>query len=124
MATYILLLTLTPEGRTRALEEPDYMLGIESTITVPDVQTLGLYAVLGPYDFVTIVSAPSNEAAARFSIELGVKAGVHVLTLPVIPASSLDEDEVERSAGATAEVRPPVASPELERVRDTPIQRS
>src|SRR5687767_3048014 len=100
MATYILLLTLTPDGRIRALEEPDYMLDIEGQISVPGVQTLGLYAVLGPYDFVTIVSAPSNEAAARFSIELGVKAGVHVLTLPVIPASSLDESEVAQTTSA------------------------
>ena len=90
MATYILLLTLTPEGRARALQDPDYLLREEKSIDVPGVQTLGLYAVLGQYDFVTIVEAPGNEDIARFSIELGVKAGVHVMTLPTVPASRLE----------------------------------
>jgi uncharacterized protein with GYD domain len=89
MATYILLLTLTPEGRAKTLEHPDYLLDVEAVITISGVQTLGLYAVLGQYDFVTLVEANSNEDIARFSIELGVRAGVHVTTLPVIPASHL-----------------------------------
>lgn len=91
MATYILLLTLTPEGQQRALADPNYLLQTESEIDIPSVQTLGVYAVLGEYDFVTIVEADSNEAIARFSIELGVKAGVHITTLPVVPAMQLME---------------------------------
>ena len=55
MATYILLMTLTPEGQVRALEDPNYLLHVESEIDMPSVQTLGVYAVLGQYDFVTLV---------------------------------------------------------------------
>ena len=47
MATYILLLTLTPEGQMKALEDPDYLLRAEGEIDMPSVQTLGVYAVLG-----------------------------------------------------------------------------
>jgi uncharacterized protein with GYD domain len=90
MPTYILLMTLTPEGQARALRDSDYLLKVEAEIDLPGVQTMGLYGVLGDYDFVTIVDAPSNDVMARFSIELGVRAGVHIKTLPTIPASQLE----------------------------------
>jgi uncharacterized protein with GYD domain len=114
VATYILLLTLTPEGQAKALHDPDYMLGIEAEIEGHDVQTLGLYAVLGPYDFVSIVEAASNEAVARFSIELGVKAGVHVTTLPVIPASRLEVETRALTAEVALEEPLGTSEPEVE----------
>ena len=106
MATYILLMTLTPEGQAMALAEPDYLLRLEGEIHVPTVQTLGVYAVLGEYDFVTMVDAGSNEAMARFSIELGVRAGVHITTLPVVPAARLAEEEETPSIGVAIQERP------------------
>ena len=93
MATYIMLITLTPEGRAAAQREADYLLSIEDKIAHPGVNMMGLYAVLGRFDYVTIVEAPDNEAVARFSLDLGVEAGVHIETLPVIPASRLDDEE-------------------------------
>ena len=69
MATYILLLTLTPDGQARALHDPDYLLRAEREIDLPSVQTLGVYAVLGEYDFVTIVEADGNDViAAKFKL--------------------------------------------------------
>ncbi len=96
MATYILLLTLTPEGRERMQADPDSLLHVVETIEVPEVDTLGLYGVLGEYDFVSILTASDNESAARFSIELGVRAGVHVTTLPAIPVSRLRRPQERR----------------------------
>ena len=92
MATYILLLTLTPAGQRAALHDPEYLLRVEEAIEVPGVQALGLYAVLGEYDFVTIVEADSNERIARFSLELGVRADVHITSLPAVPISKLEEE--------------------------------
>jgi uncharacterized protein with GYD domain len=99
-----MLLTLTPEGQTKALHDPDYLLAIEAEIEGSDVQTLGLYAVLGQYDFVSIVEASGNEAVARFSIELGVRAGVHIMTLPVIPAARLAGEAQALAADVALEV--------------------
>lgn len=90
MSMYILLLTLTPEGREQTLRDLENMLRTEESIDVPGVQVLGMYGVLGNYDFVSIVDAPDNEAMARFSLDLGVKAGVHVTTLPAIPITRLE----------------------------------
>jgi uncharacterized protein with GYD domain len=107
MATYILLLTLTPEGQARALANAEYMLDVEAEIDIPDIQTMGLYAVLGQYDYVTLVEAPNNEAIARFSIELGVRASVHVATMPVIPASRLEDDVKVQRARVAIDLTPP-----------------
>ena len=78
------------------LDDPDSLLHAVDTIDIPEVDTLGLYGVLGDYDFVSILTAPDNESAARFSIELGVRAGVHVTTLPAIPVSRLREPQERR----------------------------
>ena len=108
MATYILLLTLTPEGRERMRDDPDSLLHAVEAIELSEVDTLGLYGVLGDYDFVSILTAPDNESAARFSIELGVQAGVHVTTLPAIPVSRLRSPQERRSGDHDeAQVTPP-----------------
>ena len=105
MPTFIQLLTLTPEGRANMLQDPDVILRSQQAIRVPDVVVLGLYAVLGDYDFVNIVDAPDNAAVARFSLELGVRAGAHVTTLPAIPISRLErpreDDPTEIEAEST-----------------------
>ena len=90
MGNYIQLLTLTPEGRTMALRNSLSLLEAQDRISVEGVRVLGQYAVLGDYDFVCIVEAPDNESVARFSIELGVRAGVHITTLPAIPVALLE----------------------------------
>ncbi len=90
MPTYILLMTLTPEGRQMMIEDSNSVLGAEDKINVPNVQMMGLYGVLGDYDFVSIIEAPDNSAVARFSLELGVKAGVHIMYQPAIPISRLE----------------------------------
>ena len=61
MATYILLLTLTPEGRQRALEQADVLGRAEEMTRVYGIQALGNHGVLGPYDFVSIVEAEDGE---------------------------------------------------------------
>lgn len=91
MPTYILLLSLTPEGRHRMLENPDRLLIAEEAIDIPRTRVHGLYAVLGEFDFVSILDAPDNESAARFSMELGVTAGVQITTLPAIPIGRFEE---------------------------------
>ena len=64
---------------------------------MPAFRVLGLYAVLGAYDFVGMVEAPDNESVARYSLELGVLAGVTIMTLPAIPIARMEGSEYEPS---------------------------
>jgi uncharacterized protein with GYD domain len=95
MSTYIQLLTLTHYGRERAIDNPTEVLLAQEQVNVPGVRVLGLYAVLGGYDFVSMVEAPDNDSIARYSLKLGVKAGVTVVTLPAIPVARLEGATVE-----------------------------
>ena len=110
MPTYILLLTLTPEGRARMAADMESMLRAESDIAKDGVSVLGLYGVLGEYDFVSIVDATDNETVARFSLELGVAAGAHIATLPAIPVSRLDDKPSRLDALVELDI-PPVLTP-------------
>ena len=87
MARYILLMTLTPEGRERMAADPERVLRAGSEVRTADTRMLGLYGVLGNYDFVAIIESSDNAAIARFSLDMGVAAGVHITTLPRCPQS-------------------------------------
>ncbi len=105
MPTYILLLTPTPEGRAKMLEDAENLRRAEAAISIPDVSVMGVYGVLGDYDFVSILEAPDNDAAARFSLDLGVRAGAHITTLPAIPITRFQgiagDDPPELETGVT-----------------------
>ena len=90
MATYILLSTLTPSGRSIALKHPEFISQVETTLKIPGVQVLGQYYVLGEYDLVSIVEANDNQSLARFSLELGVAMDANIRTLSVIPVGRFE----------------------------------
>jgi uncharacterized protein with GYD domain len=93
MPTYILLSTLTPSGRSKALTHPEFISQAETTLKIPGVQVLGQYYVLGEYDLVSIVEANDNQALARFSLELGVAMDSNIQTLSVIPVGRFEPSE-------------------------------
>ena len=95
MPYYILTLILTPEGREDLLSDSESLHRITSEVETEDTKVLGMYAVLGEYDFVAIVQSPDNDDAARFSLELGVKAGAHIRTMPAIPIGRLKPSQQE-----------------------------
>ena len=54
MPTYILLSTLTPEGRQTLHRNPERLEEVNREITEFGCKVVAQYAVLGPYDFVSI----------------------------------------------------------------------
>ncbi|MGZ3511608.1 MAG: GYD domain-containing protein [Candidatus Binataceae bacterium] len=89
MPTYILLSTLTPEGRRTLHSDPDRLEQVNKEITDFGCKVTAQYAVLGGYDFVTIVEAADNETVAHLSVDLGSRGTVNVTTLPAIPTAQL-----------------------------------
>ena len=60
MPTYILLSTLTPEGRQTLHRNPERLEEVNKEITEFGCKVVAQYAVLGPYDFVSIISGFTN----------------------------------------------------------------
>lgn len=88
MSVYIALSNLTEEGRKTIKQRPGRIKEVNKEIEAMGIKVLGQYAVLGPYDFVTILDAPNNEAVMKMSVELGSRGSVQLITLP---AMSVDE---------------------------------
>src|SRR5271165_704689 len=84
MATYIMFSTLTDEGRKTLKERPERLREVNQEIERMGARVVNQYAVLGVYDFVNIIEAPSNEVIARISVELGARGTVQLTTLPAI----------------------------------------
>lgn len=88
MAIYIMLSTLTDEGRKTLKERPERLKEVNQEIEKMGARVVTQYAVLGDYDFVNIVEAPSNEVIARISVELGSRGTVQLTTLPAMTIDS------------------------------------
>ncbi len=85
MATYIMLSTLTDEGRKTLKERPDRLQEVNREIEAMGARVTQQYAVLGGYDFINVLEAPDNETVARISVELGARGTVTLTTMPAMP---------------------------------------
>jgi uncharacterized protein with GYD domain len=84
MPVYILLSTLTDEGRKTVKSKPDRIKEVNKEIEGMGAKVLGQYAVLGMYDFVNIVEAPGNDTMAKISVALGARGTIQMMTLPAM----------------------------------------
>ena len=85
MATYIMLSTLTDEGRKTLKAKPGRIQEVNKEIEAMGAKVVAQYAVLGPYDFVNVLEAKDNNAIAKISVELGSRGTVQFLTMPALP---------------------------------------
>jgi len=88
MATYVMLTTLTDEGRKTIKENPQRIKEVNKEVEAMGVKILAQYALLGPYDFINILEARDNKAISKVAIELGSRGTLQTLTMA---AMSLDE---------------------------------
>jgi uncharacterized protein with GYD domain len=85
MATYVILSTLTDEGRKTIKENPKRILEVNKELAKVGIKVKQQYAVLGPYDFVNIVEAADNTAIMKMSVDLGARGSIQLLTLAALP---------------------------------------
>jgi len=82
VAKYILLSTLTNEGLTTIKNKPQRIKEVNTEVEKYGVKVIEQYATLGPYDFVSLVEAPDNDAVFKMSVELGSRGTVKILSMP------------------------------------------
>jgi uncharacterized protein with GYD domain len=97
VSLYVMLSTLSESGRKVLRGRPGWIRKVNADVRRMGARVVSQYAVLGPYDFVTIIEAPDNATISRVSVELGARGGVAGMTMAAIP---LDEF-IERLEGGT-----------------------
>ncbi len=91
MPTYLLLTKLTPEGRQRIAQQPERLEQVNLEVNDFGCKIVGQYAVMGQYDFLTVIEAPDNETIAHLSVDLGSRGTIHITSLPAIPIDQFIE---------------------------------
>ena len=88
MPTYVLLSNLTDEGAKALKTNPKRLQEVNKEIEKFGAKVTAQYAVLGPYDFVSIVDCPDNETIARVAVELASRGSIRLLTLAATPVAN------------------------------------
>lgn len=89
MPCYLQLVVLTDEGRRSFDENPQWIREVNKDIELMGAKILTQYALLGQYDFVNIIEAPSDEVAAKIAIKLSARGTLQPMTLAAIPLENL-----------------------------------
>ena len=85
MPTFILVSTLTPEGVQTVKNNPARIREVNREVEQLGATVKAQWAVLGRFDFVSIVEAPDDMTMARISLELGSRGTAKYESLPAIP---------------------------------------
>jgi uncharacterized protein with GYD domain len=84
MPLYIMMSTLTDEGRKTVKANPQRIKEVNKEVQAMGVKVLAQYVVLGQYDFINILEAPDNETVAKVALELGSRGTLQTNTLAAL----------------------------------------
>ena len=91
MPTFILLSTLTTHGVRTLRRNPSRLQVVNAELERFGARVLDQWAVLGPYDFVTVIEASSAEDVAELSLEIGSRGSTRIQTMAAIPVHTFLE---------------------------------
>lgn len=84
MPLYIMMTTLTDEGRKTVKTNPRRIMEVNRETERMGVKLLGQYVTLGQFDFINIIEAPDNETIAKIVTELGSRGTLQTNTLAAL----------------------------------------
>ena len=85
MPYHLMLSRLTERGRDRIKHDPDRIMQVNIEIEDQGCRVISQYALLGRYDFATVIEAPDNAHMSRLAIDLGARGTIETETLPAEP---------------------------------------
>src|SRR5439155_25123813 len=90
--------TLSEPARKLLRERPGWIRKVNADVEPMGVRVIAQYALLGPYDFLSVIEAPDNATVSRVSVELGARGGAAGMTMAAI---QLDEVIARLERGAS-----------------------
>jgi uncharacterized protein with GYD domain len=89
MPYYVMLTRLTDAGRKTIMRNPGRIWEVNQEVEDMGAKIISQYALLGEYDFINILEAPSNTVIARVASALGSRGTLQPLTLTAITIEDL-----------------------------------
>jgi uncharacterized protein with GYD domain len=89
MPYYVMLTRLTDAGRKTIMRNPGRIWEVNQEVEDMGAKIISQYALLGEYDFINILEAPSNTVIARVASALGSRGTLQPLTLSAITIEDL-----------------------------------
>ena len=89
MPYYVMLTSLTDAGRKTIIKNPGRIWEVNKEVEAMGAKILVQYSLLGPYDFLNILEAPSNTVIARVAAHLGARGTLQPLTMAAITIEDL-----------------------------------
>jgi len=85
MGVYIVLSKLTQEGWKTLKSRPERLKEVNNEITRMGAKVLDQYALLGKYDFISILEAPDLETVSKVMVSLASRGTLETMTMATIP---------------------------------------
>ena len=85
MGTYVMLTTLTDEGRKTVKENPQRIKEVNKEVEAMGVRIISQYAVMGQFDFINVLEAPDNETVVKVAIDLGARGTLQTMSMAALP---------------------------------------
>ncbi|MCL4422680.1 MAG: GYD domain-containing protein [Actinobacteria bacterium] len=103
MTTFLMLSTLGPDGAATLRQNPGRTREVNAEVEAMGVKILHQWAVLGQYDFCTILEAPDEMTVAKVAVTLGARGTLKTLTLTAIPVEEFLSAIGETEPGPAAQ---------------------
>jgi len=91
MAKYIIISNLTDEGAKTLKRNPGRVKEVNAELKQMGVNVLDQYAVLGNFDFMTIVEADEENTIAKAVVEIASRGSIKTATYKAIPIDEFIE---------------------------------
>jgi len=91
MPTYLILMKLTEHGVRNILNAPSRIEEAIRAFEAVGGRVTSFYAVMGGYDFVSIVEGPSDEIVMTFSLGLSAAGNVRTTSLKAFSKEQFDK---------------------------------
>ena len=91
MAKFVMLSTLGPDGHARLRDNPERLREVNADVEAMGVQVLHQWALLGPYDFLTVLDAPDELTMAKVATTLAARGTLKPLTVTAMEVDDFIE---------------------------------
>ncbi len=89
MRTFLLLSSLSPQGLQTLATTPERLFEVNREIEELGGRVIKQWALLGVYDFLSVVEAPDELTIMKLTVELGSRGSATFETMVAIPAEEL-----------------------------------